>query len=185
MEENFAGKLLIAQPNANSTFFEKTVILVCGHDQSKGAWGVIVNKPSPVPLRMVSESVSLDIDMGDSNAFVGGPVDPHSINILHTSEVEFPNTLAVTPHLSVTSSLDLMELIGHGRGPVNWRCMLGISGWGPGQLEGEMSGEHPWTKEHKWLVMDAPKNLLSRSLPGLWQGCISESVGNITSKFFT
>ena len=183
MEDNYAGKLLIAQPNANSTFFEKTVILVCEHNESKGAWGVIVNKPSPIPLRMVSESVNLDIDMGEDSSFVGGPVDTHSINILHSNEVEFPNTLQVTPDLSITSSLELMELIGYGRGPQKWRCILGISGWGPGQLEGEMSGMHPWTTQHEWLTMDAPKDLLTKGLPSLWQWCITESIGTIASKY--
>jgi hypothetical protein len=36
--------------------------------------------------------------------------------------------------------------------PDQWRILLGLCGWGPGQLESELKGIHPWKPENSWCT---------------------------------
>jgi putative transcriptional regulator len=178
-----SGSLLISQPTSNSNYFSNTVVLVCEHSPHD-AWGLVLNKPTMIPINGVLESMSLSTTSLPIQVFNGGPLELHTVNVLHSSDCEFDNTIRITPELSVTSSLDCLELIALGRGPTHHRIMLGFSGWGPNQLDGEMAGMPPWTPEHRWLTIPAPKDLLTRSIPGLWKQCLDESISQDVSKFF-
>ena len=74
MSEIQAGMLLVASPELLDPNFADTVVLLLDADE-EGAMGVVLNRPSPVPV------VSVLADWGDIVAepevlFRGGPVSP-------------------------------------------------------------------------------------------------------------
>jgi len=180
---NYTSKLLIAQPTGFSEYFERAVILICEHT-AQGAWGLVLNKSAkPVTVKGISKAVGVEINV-DREAYLGGPVETNSIHVVHSPDVKVHNTMQITPHVCVTSSVELMGMIGNNKGPEYWRLTCGMSCWSSGQLEGEMSGEKPWRPEHRWLTLDSPDHLLEINPMALWSECVKLTVADTTSKYF-
>ena len=63
------------------------------------------------------------------------------------------STVAVGDSLGLTSSKDVLEAVSGGAGPARMLVTLGYSGWGPGQLEDEIS-------RNAWLTVEANPSLI-------------------------
>lgn len=177
------GKLLIAQPATNSSFFDQSVILLCEH-HSKGAWGLVVNKPSEtLTLATVAQGIDVGI-YANERVYLGGPVQQDGLHFIHTPDCTVADTFSVTPGLCVTSSEAMLREIANNRGPANWRLCIGVATWQAGQLEGEMSGERPWTPQHKWLTTTTPSDLLEVPNNRLWKSATSESISESVKNLF-
>ena len=108
--DNFQGKLLISQPVANSNFFSQTVVLICEH-HAKGAWGLVLTKPSPV---MTVDTLGRDIGIPvhtNEPLYIGGPVQDDGLHFLHTPDVIVSHTMHIAPNLCVTSSEAMLREI--------------------------------------------------------------------------
>ncbi len=181
--DSLQGKLLIAQPATQSNFFNESVILMCEH-HAKGAWGLVVNKPSDnITLATVAQGMEVGI-YGNERVYQGGPVQTDGLHFIHTPDVSVADTFSVTPGLCVTSSEAMLREIAQDRGPANWRLCIGVATWQAGQLEGEMSGERPWTPQHKWLTTSCPVNLLEIPIHRIWKEATSESISDSVKNLF-
>ena len=177
------GKILISQPLAHSTFFAQSVVLVCEH-HANGAWGLILNKPSStVMVKHIAQDLGIDYT-GDEACYVGGPVHTDGLHFLHTPDCLASNTWWVTNTLCVTSSESILREIANGRGPKHWRMCLGVSSWQGGQLEGEQSGQAPWTEQHKWLEAPVPSNVLEKPVKSLWKEATAISINHSVNNLF-
>ena len=174
------GKLLIAQPQCNSDYFNEGVVLCVDHTPL-GAWGLLINKPMHnVSVEQITESVQLDYH-GKEHVYVGGPVEPRAIHILHTPDVMVHNTIAMNNTVATSSSIEMLEKICMGKGPSKWKLCMGITSWGGGQLDGEMAGSPPWTPQHKWLNITCLDNLLDYNTDMLWKTCVKLAIEEATS----
>jgi putative transcriptional regulator len=144
-----SGQLLLSMPGIGDPRFERAVIAMCLHDDD-GALGLVVNNPAgKLSVRSLMEQ--LDIDPGvtpvDAMVMQGGPVEPGRGFVLHSAEYDGQSTIAVNgTHGTIwglTSTLDVLKDIAAGKGPRRWLATLGYTGWGAGQLEGEML-RHGW-----------------------------------------
>jgi len=70
----------------------------------------------------------------------GGPVNENKILILHSKEYKNKTTQKFK-NLSISSDYKILFEIADKKGPKKSLVILGISSWGPGQLEGEMEKE--------------------------------------------
>ena len=125
--------------------FERTVILIVEHSPG-GAMGLVINKPiGEQPLASVLEALGQkDGDVtGSVRVFSGGPVQPEVGFVVHSPDYRRPETVAITDHLSITSSIAILHDIGDKRGPAKVLVAFGYAGWGPDQLEHEIE-EHAW-----------------------------------------
>jgi len=173
------GKLLIAQPQCQSDFFKETVILTVDH-HSDGAWGLVLNRPlKTIKVKDIARSVDVNYE-GEETAYMGGPVEQRAIHILHTPDVMCHNTIAINRGVAVTSSVEMLHKIAREEGPAKWRCVMGISGWTGGQLDGEMSGTPPWTTHHKWLTLNCFDHLFDYKIDMLWKTCVKLSIEEAT-----
>src|SRR5437762_12761518 len=78
--DSLRGHLLLAGAGLYDPNFRRTVILV-GEHVDEGAMGVVLNRPSPIP---VEEAVPPLAELpglagGDGLVYVGGPVQPDAI----------------------------------------------------------------------------------------------------------
>jgi putative transcriptional regulator len=136
------GKLLIAMPGMPDPRFERSVIFMCQHSQ-EGAMGLIVNKPLDLAFRSLMEKMDIPIVPQASlrPVMFGGPVETDKGYILHSTERTNhpPGTIAVTPEIAMTLTVDMLKKIANGSGPNRWMMALGYAGWGPGQIESEIA----------------------------------------------
>lgn len=134
---SLAGKFLVARPTLRDKFFGQTVILMLQHGE-EGAFGLILNRPAPVK--------DLPFPL-----FVGGPCKFQGLMMLHAHpdwldederhEVCPGVFLGDADCVSRVSDTEDAELY-------RFRMFTGYAGWGPDQLEREMT-------EGSWAVSEA------------------------------
>jgi putative transcriptional regulator len=150
------GKLLVALPGMPDPRFEQSVIFMCTHTD-KGAMGLIVNKPfDGLSFRDMAAKLDLRVTANtpDPPILFGGPVGTGHGFVLHTSEyASLDTTMPVTPEISLTATIDILHAIAEGRGPQRSLFALGYAGWGPGQIEGELTS-------HGWITCDADQEIV-------------------------
>jgi putative transcriptional regulator len=183
LQSSLQGQLLIAQPIANSTFFAQSVVLLCEH-HANGAWGLVVNKPS-IEVNVGNIAATFGIDYpSEESVYIGGPIETDGLHFIHTPDCLASNTRWVTNTVCVTSSEYILRELAQGRGPKAWRLVVGVSSWKGGQLEGEQSGERPWTPQHRWLTQPCPNNLLELPVRHLWKGQTHNAIESSVNKLF-
>ena len=143
---------LIATEKMKDDRFTKTVIAMLENDKD-GAWGLVINK------RLGTMPIALLIDPSLNTSeereklykinipiFWGGPVDVKQIFILHTAEYQ-SDTTKNYGNISITQDYNIIFYIAENKGPKKSLVIFGYSGWGSGQLEGEMERDH-------WILSD-------------------------------
>ena len=143
---------LIATKKMNDNRFGKTVIIMLESDKN-GAWGLTINKPlgtMPIAL-LIDPSLNTSEEREELfkinvPIFWGGPVDPKEIFILHSSEYKSESTKKYEK-ISISQDYNILLDIATNKGPEKSLVILGYSGWGSGQLEGEMERDH-------WILSD-------------------------------
>jgi len=136
-----AGQILVATPRIEDPRFAKTVIYMVSHDR-EGALGLIVNRViGSGPLKEFLRGFDIDAGAlgGDIRLHYGGPVAPGAGFILHTADYKGPGTHVVDDRMALTTERGVLKAISEGRGPRLSLFALGYSGWGAGQLEGEIA----------------------------------------------
>jgi putative transcriptional regulator len=149
---------LIATEKMKDDRFEKTVIIMLESDEN-GAWGIVINR------RLGTMPIALLIDPSLNTSeereklykinipiFWGGPVDVKQIFILHTTEYQ-SDTTKNYGNISITQDYNILFDIAENKGPEKSLIIFGYSGWGSGQLEGEMERDH-------WILSDIDLNII-------------------------
>ena len=139
--------LLIASKKINDDRFKKTVIVMLESDE-EGAWGFVINKPiGTIPIALLIDPSISKPEERDKLYNIkmpvlwGGPVDQTEIYILHSKEYK-SDTSVEYENVSVSRDYNILLDLIKKKGPKNILIIMGYSGWGPGQLEGEMEHDH-------------------------------------------
>lgn len=161
---NLTNHFLIAMPGLEDAMFSKSVVYVCEHS-TRGALGLVINKPSDINLDALFEKIDLPLTRADLNGnpvFQGGPVQTERGFVLHEAiwaentepdQALYASTLTIPGGLEMTTSKDVLEAISSGSGPRKVLVSLGYSAWGEGQLETELG-------ENSWLTVDADQAII-------------------------
>ncbi len=154
---------LIATEKMNDNKFKKTVVIMLESDE-KGAWGLVINKPiGSLPLALlIDPSLNTSKEREELYkinipVFWGGPVETKQIFILHSNEYQSESTNNYGD-ISISQDYKILFDIAKKRGPKKSLVILGYSGWGEGQLEGEMERDH-------WILSNIDLNILFESQP--------------------
>ena len=127
---DLTGQLLIAMPGMPDPRFEHSLIYLCAHSDD-GAMGLIVNKPSAdVTFGSLIEQLSIDspADVSDIRVHFGGPVELGRGFVLHSPDFRSEmTTLDVDDGFAMTGTLDVLENIAQGKGPVKRLVVLGYA----------------------------------------------------------
>jgi putative transcriptional regulator len=134
------NQLLIAMPSMGDPNFAQTVALICDHS-SRGALGLILNKPLPMRMSEVFEQLEIELVEGPLSGrqvLRGGPMQTDRGFVVHPAGGEWDSTLKVSDTVHVTTSRDILAAMARGQGPGQAIVALGYAGWDGGQLEDEI-----------------------------------------------
>lgn len=161
---NLTHHFLIAMPGLEDAAFARSVVYVCEHS-SRGALGLIINKPTDITLPDLFKRIELNfgrVDLRETPVFLGGPVQTERGFVLHdpmrgaddaSEESGYASTLRIPGGLDMTTSKDVLEALSSGAGPHRVLVTLGYASWGEGQLESELA-------ENSWLTVAADTSLI-------------------------
>ena len=149
---------LIATEKMKDNRFSKTVIVMLENDEN-GAWGLVINKrlgTMPIAL-LIDPSLNTSEEREklfkiDIPVFWGGPVNLKEIFILHSIEYKSKSTKNYG-NISISQDYNILYDIAENKGPKKSLVIFGYSGWGSGQLEGEMEKDH-------WILSDIDLNTI-------------------------
>jgi putative transcriptional regulator len=167
---SLTGRLLVATPRLADPNFDRSVVLLLDHD-AKGSLGVVLNRPTPVGVGDVLEPWAALAGV-PRVVFQGGPVSLDSALGLAVVPGE-PRPGEGTDLLGwrrVHGAIGLVdleappELLAAELGSL--RIFAGYSGWGPGQLEKELT-------DGAWYVVESePGDVSSPSPEKLWRSVL-------------
>jgi putative transcriptional regulator len=162
-----APGLLLAMPQLEDPNFERAVVLMIEHTDH-GSFGLIVNRPTSIQVADVM--TSLDVTWtGNPDAVVwsGGPVMPGTGWLLH-EPVDLPveeGFVAVAPGIVLSTSPERLRALAAAP-PGQIRFLMGYSGWGSAQLEGELAAS-------SWLTAEATPGLVFETAPDeMWEAAM-------------
>lgn len=155
---SFQNQFLVAMPEFKDSHFDRSVTLLCEHNQD-GALGLVVNRPTDLHLSTMLSHMDVQCDKlaGDPIVYWGGPVRPEHGFVLHGSPGNWESSLKISEDLYLTTSRDVLDALGRGHGPHEYLVALGYAGWGSGQLEREIL-------DNAWLNAPLDRKILF-SLP--------------------
>lgn len=164
--QSLKGHLLVAGPRLTDPNFRRTVVLVGEHGE-EGALGVILNRTSGATVDEALPELATLVE-GTEAIHVGGPVQPSAIVVLaEFADPERAETLVLDDVGFLPSEIDPDELGELRRA----RVFAGYAGWGPGQLDGELT-------EGTWIVEPAdPDDVFTADPEELWSDVLRRKGG--------
>ncbi len=155
MQPAEAGQILVAVPGKLDPNFDATVVYL--FDVSNGAAGLVLNRPTDIPVSDVIPELSAVV-AEPTVVFHGGPI-----------AIDHGLVLAVTDGgINVVDTAEAADAA-----PESIRLFAGHSGWEEGQLEDEItSGD--------WFVLvGATDDILTPDPLGLWRAVFARQTGEL------
>ena len=163
---SLAGRLLVAAPGMVDPNFTRAVVLMIDHTP-EGAVGLVLNRPTEADL-LDHLPGWWSAAMDPRVVFVGGPVGEGGGIGLARGVGSAP--LEGWPEVLGIRAVDLESEPGKDSG-LEARVFTGYSGWGPGQLESELSARG-------WFVVDGQTDDVFTPAPeGLWEEVLVRAGG--------
>ncbi len=151
------GNFLIASPHLGDGNFNRSVVLMVKHDDD-GAFGLVLNRPTGNTVAEIWKLVSDMASDRQDPIYLGGPVQG-PLMAIHGLESAAETEVLSGVYLSAHKD-QLREVVAAESAPV--RLFSGYSGWGAGQLEGELEAGG-------WLVAPATAELVFHDQDDLWE----------------
>ena len=165
--QSLAPVLLLSMPQLADPNFHRSVVLLCEHGP-EGAFGLVLNRPTETPA---TEAVRLGLDLPPIlpealRLWVGGPVEPQRGWILLGAQPADADAVRVCEGVYLSTSADLLRRLLAASPASSTRLLAGYAGWGPGQLEAELSAS-------AWLTADVDVDIVFHTAPDrMWEAAI-------------
>lgn len=158
--------MIVSRAKLPDPYFADSIILVM-NDLAEGPVGIIVNRPTEIPVSHLFPNLARLGRLRDKLYF-GGPVDADSVWFLFRASAPQERAIQACDGVYLSGDRDLlMKLLGRDKPMEGLKILLGHAGWAPGQLQGEID-RGDWTSrradadaifksqpEHPWPPPDA------------------------------
>jgi putative transcriptional regulator len=155
------GKLLIAEPFLGDPNFERSVVLLCEHNE-QGSFGLVLNQTSNLHLDDVMENM-----YGEFPLYIGGPVEQNTLHFIHRLGNQIDKSVDIGNGIYWSGDFEEVKtLINIGKISENdIRLFIGYSGWSAGQLADEMN-RNSWivSETDAHFIFDTPANQFWRAI---------------------
>ena len=172
-----AGRLLVATPLLGDPNFKRAVVLIVEHEVTEGTLGVVLNRPTKIPVGQVLEQWT-ELVTDPSVLFRGGPVAQNSaLALAMVPGKEEPLGWRALDGAPALARLGLLDLDAPPRllapAITSLRVYAGYAGWSPGQLEAEID-------EGAWFVLPAePGDVFAAEPEQLWRTVLRRQEGDL------
>ena len=138
MAGSLQGSFLIAANHLRDPNFYRSVVMMLEHND-QGAMGLVINRPSAMTIgKALSQQGQTSVNQDP--VFVGGPVEPTSLFILHNCLSLGKRDQEVAPGLFLAGSENSFEeVVRSGKSPeagVRFRLISGYAGWAANSWKG-------------------------------------------------
>ena len=146
----------------------KDAIVVVMNNIGAAPAGVIINKPTKIPVARVFADLQ-HLDKLDDRIYFGGPVRIEAVSFLFRADTPPENATRVLDDVYFSANPQLLrQLLSREKPMKDLRIFVGYAGWAPGQLEDEIArGDWKLTpadprsifehrSEHPWPEPDVP-----------------------------
>ena len=145
--------------------FHRAVVLLVHHDE-QGTFGVVLNRTTNITAPSLCSTLEMEWrGQPDESIHWGGPVDPQTGWVIFDEDRPIQATDALTrigEGVCFAGSLEVLRQVASDP-PARVRVLLGYAGWGPGQLEAELS-------EGSWLVAPVTSEAVFEvDLSAMWE----------------
>lgn len=156
------GALLYASPDLGDPNFAKSVVLLVRYEAGAGAMGLIVNRPTRLPVAEALADVKGAKDFR-LPLYFGGPVSPEGVLSLVRAPRAPASMERVLENVYLAQRLeDLAAALSREGAEERVRVYAGYAGWAPGQLEHEL-------QMGAWVVRRGdPDKVFARDPARLW-----------------
>ncbi len=163
-----SGDFLISEPFLPDPNFERTVILVCEHNE-EGTFGLVLNKITDLTLNDVMED-NFEF-LGRLN--LGGPVEQNTLHFVHRLE-DIEGSVKIGEGLYWSGSFEQVKILLE-TGTIeeeDIKFFIGYSGWSEGQLREELD-------KQSWFVKPkaTARQVFDLDADDLWKSILSEMGG--------
>jgi len=153
------GDLLISEPFLNDPNFERTVVLLCEHNE-QGTFGLVLNKKTDL---LLDDVLSDPVDYsGILN--LGGPVEQNTLHFVHRRQQALEGAIDLGNGLAWGGDFEQIKLM-LSTGQLHEddiQFYLGYSGWAEGQLREELDANSWFVKKgstHEEVFEMSPEEL--------------------------
>ena len=156
MTERFQPTLLLSMPQLQDPNFARTVVLLCDF-VPEGAFGLVLNRPTD---EAATGMVRLEPPVENGNDCAFTPADRSSRTAAGSSAGKnrpMSSTARSCPGLFPSTSPILLRRVLETRPAPRALVLAGYAGWGPGQLDQELS-------QSAWLMCEVDARI-SSSIP--------------------
>jgi putative transcriptional regulator len=170
--EPTSGCILVSEPHLPDNNFDRTVILLCKHDE-EGSFGFVLNRKSNVNLNeLMKEAEGIELPV-----YIGGPVEQNTLHFVHNDDT-LTDAELVNDSFYWGGDFDLLLSWLHDKviDKNRVKFFMGYSGWGKGQLMEEI-------KENSWIVIE-PKSIElifdEEGSSEMWKNILEDMGGRFT-----
>ncbi len=166
----YAGEFLVATRQLTDSVFSETVILLIQYG-SDGAMGLIINRPSKVPLSKLFPEVK-ELEKRKDRAYIGGPVELYKVFLLleKNSKSENPpgQSLRIFDNVYISPDMQTLRKMAADH-TAKFRIYAGYAGWASGQLEAEII-------RGDWYILNADeKSIFDMPASEIWPDLIGKA----------
>ncbi|GAJ77996.1 LOW QUALITY PROTEIN: YqgE protein [Vibrio sp. JCM 18905] len=175
MSMNLTNHFLVAMPGMKDPYFQNSVIYVCEHNEDGAMGGLMINAPVDITVGNMLKQVEVQPvhpclfeSQLDRPVYNGGPISEDRGFILHKPKDYYESSVQMTDDLAVTTSRDILSVLGTEAEPSDYLVALGYSGWSAGQLENELV-------ENSWLTIEAtPEIIFNTPINERWKKAVEK-----------
>ena len=153
------GMLLIAAPKMRDPRFQQTVVLLAEHSR-EGTLGMILNRKTDLSVGTALPELE-QLARAGHVMFFGGPVQPERVMYVYTDN-ETGADDKIMDGIYWGAGYDRLKRLVAAKDPDSLRIFFGYAGWGPGQLEFELSLDD-WN-----LLPASPDHIFTEETERLW-----------------
>ena len=167
--ESLEGQFLLASPQLLDPNFVRTVVLLVEHNDM-GALGLVINRPTGKTVQELWKQVGESPCESRQAVHLGGPVSG-PVMAVHTADgLAEMEVIAGVFFAAKKQNLDALVRCGK-----HFKLFVGHSGWGPGQLEGEI-------EQGAWRAVPAKLEDVFDTSDDLWQRLMQRTVAGALPK---
>ncbi len=136
------GDILLAEPFMKDGNFKRSAVLLCDHNE-EGSFGLVLNRK----LDLFVDDVLPDFPAENIELYYGGPVGPDTLHFVHSYGDLIEGSVPLKNGIYWSGNFEQIKMLFETKSisTDKFRFFVGYSGWGEGQLEGEMDTD-------SWIV---------------------------------